>query len=138
MSRDRPRWPQDRRQWLFVAIAAALAIASIGTMGAASAQNTCDIEMTTPVIEGSGDDRHIFASATRSGCTTSARMTLRLRQDRRFWFDRNLKTIERTGTNFTATLNYDCRGSGHMRVFAEAIVSGDKHRSRDIAATFCR
>jgi len=104
---------------------------------AAWGQPSCDIEMTLPVIDGSGGDRHVFASATRSGCTSSAHMTMRLREHRRFWFDRNLETIERTGTNFTATVNYDCQGSGHMRVFAEATVAGRKSRSPDIAATFC-
>jgi hypothetical protein len=119
-------------------MAAAFAFVSMVAAGTARAQNSCDVEITAPAIEGSGDDRHIFGSATRSGCTTSARMTLRLRQRRPFWFDRNLKTIERTGTNFTAGVNYDCRGSGQMRVFAEAIVSARKCKSPDISATFCR
>ncbi len=137
MSEQQTLFSRNRKQGPFVAIAAALAMAPAVTIPTAAPQNNCDVEISAPVIEGSGEDRHIFASATRSGCTTSARMKLRLRENRRFWFDRNLKTIERTGTNFAATVNYECSGSGHMRVFAEAIVSGKKYRSPDISATFC-
>jgi hypothetical protein len=101
---------------------------------------SCDIFAGIPVLNtgetpGSGT---ISGSGVRgTSCPSSAEMTVYLKQDRRFWFDRTLDKNTGVGINFEVFVRYDCRGTGHQIVYIEVRSGGKKVQSQRVGAAFC-
>ena len=83
--------------------------------GTADAASTCQMGVEQPIYNGS-----IVASASWSRCYTGSHFTIRLREDRRFWPDRNIRVAKGSGVSGTKTLTYPCGTDfDPIRVFVE-------------------
>jgi hypothetical protein len=99
-------------------------------------EQNCDIFAGIPQF--SQADRIIFGSGARGpACTSSAGITVYLKQDRRFWFDRTLASKSGVGTNFEVFARYNCRGAGGQIVYIEVRSGGRKVQSRRVGVAFC-
>ncbi len=111
----------------------------------------CDIWAEAPILALSQPGVGVISGRGRRECTgtgvTTAKVTVRLRQDRSFWPDRNLASQTNTGTDVDATVRYECHGTGTQRVFTEVVVDlgrrwvffrkTQKARSATISAALC-
>lgn len=84
------------------------------------------------------DARTIVGIAERGpDCTTSERLKLRLKQDRRFWFDRTIEKKTVTVRNGDFSIRHDCKGRQSQKVYFE-IDNGKKIQSKRITVALCR
>ena len=70
-------------------------------------------------------------------CTSLANMSVTLKQDRRFWFDRNLSSMNGGGKNFELFTRYNCKGTGGQTVYTEVKSGKKKVQSKRVGVSFC-
>lgn len=107
--------------------------------GGGGGQDSCAVDIEGPVVVNNPDGPNSIYATVRTAGAGCSPQKIRLRQNRKWWPDRNLNTAYGSGEN-TLTVSYLCQGTGHMRVFAEAFVRGDKYRSSPrggISAFYC-
>ena len=90
----------------------------------------CRIVLEGPLVTFGSTGTDNVSALVRSFGSNCNPQWLRLRHERRFWFDRNLITVNNSGSSDTIIARYNCKRGGGMRVFAEARVLGKKFRSK--------
>jgi hypothetical protein len=96
---------------------------------------SCEIWAETPTIEFDVNNIGTISGTGHRECSGSvpqeARVQIRLRRHRRFWFNKTLASREFTGTNIRETVSYKCKGKGSQSVYSEIIVkTGKKKKTR--------
>jgi hypothetical protein len=100
----------------------------------------CDIFADKPEI-GTNDDGNFISGVGHRECSGSppqeVEVTVRLRQDRRFWFDKTLASKTKRIKTGTVTVVYNCQGTSSQTVFTEIIVQGKKAKSPTRGVSLC-
>jgi hypothetical protein len=105
--------------------------------------NNCNIWADTPVVH---QTNRIISGGGHRLCSgpqppPAVKVTVRLRQYRRFWFNRTLAKKEEVITNGEVPIVYHCKGSGHQTVYTTFVVRegrrNRKVRSQRVSAHFC-
>ncbi|WP_189059237.1 hypothetical protein [Longimycelium tulufanense] len=94
---------------------------------------SCDLFANPPRMDGTvliGEGGRVCEGPV----PTSARITVRIRHHRRWWFDRTLAAEEVVSSGFITTLtpSYECRGISGKEVFTETRINtqGKKQKGR--------
>jgi hypothetical protein len=117
---------------------AALLLASVSFASA----NDCILVAQAPTQSFEGDGPgHLTASGSRGpNCAPSsvAEVTVSIKQNRRFWFDKTLAVERKTGSNITVFVRYDCTRGGGMRVYTQVKTRWNKVKSPTVSAQLCK
>ena len=111
-------------------------VSSAVVLGPGFSPFDCQLGAATPFFNST--DRILSSSGARGPrCFLSATVVVRLKQDRRFWFDRTLATARGSGTNVDVPVRYDCQFQGSKSVYTETEARGRKVQSPRIGIHFC-
>src|SRR5262245_6224195 len=98
----------------------------------------CELFANKPKLDGA-----ILIGEGGRECSGSAppatNITVRLKWDRRFWFDKTLaeKTQAATGLSTTVSVSYQCKGLGGKKVYTETVASTGGKVQSPRAGVFC-
>lgn len=98
---------------------------------------TCNLWAEAPKVD--AYDHTIVGVAHREcdGTQGAVEVTVRIRVDRKFWWDKTLVTKTVTTAEQTISVIYQCTGRGSQVVFTEIIVRGKKAKSPRVGASLC-
>jgi hypothetical protein len=104
------------------------------------AHASCRVTVKEPYAARIAGQRVIIAVGVRgTDCTERKLLFVRLRQHRRFWFDKTLAEVRFTVTNASLSARYYCNGGvGEKGVFTEAWLQlEEKHKSGPVKISAC-
>jgi hypothetical protein len=97
---------------------------------------TCGVGAGTPIFN--SPDRIITGQGGRGpSCTSGAVLTVRLKRDVPWWFDKTLATTSQRLQNGDLILRYSCHGAGSQRVYVEVTDGKTTRQSQRLGVNYC-
>ena len=139
--RRRIRHLQDGSSLTWGIAGTALFVAVFAGFHRINAQGTCDLWADTPAVQVSRSGGSISGTGHRECAGSGAAavgVTVRVKQDRTFWFDKKLAARSDNATpNIELGAVYPCKGRGSIKVYTEIVAGNRKEQSARKKTSLC-